>query len=151
VSRRTGVRGPCFAGRPFIDPGTAGPFLEPDRPLFAFDAGLCVLERSFYRHARRTIDLDALFGLEQVLWSELQDLGRFTDDQVLDLANAILTRALERLACDPRRSMREGTRGPGGQLVEVPEAPHGDCPFCGDAEAGGAGGYSELGTCEVMS
>jgi hypothetical protein len=137
VSRGTGVRGPCFAGRPYIDPGAAGPFHEPDRPMFGFDRELGTLERAFYRHLLRAIDLDALFGLEQMLWCELQELELFTDDQVLDISNAILSRALERIAHDPRRSMKEGTIGPGGHLVEAPEAPHGNCPFCGACPCGG--------------
>jgi len=141
VSRRTGARGPCFAGRPYIDPGAAGPLLEPDRPMFVFDRRLGALERAFYRHLLRAIDLDALFCLEQALWSELQELELFTDDQVLDLSNAILARALERVAHDPVRSMKQGTLGPGGHVVDVPEAPHGDCPFCGSrARGGGAAG-----------
>jgi hypothetical protein len=139
VSRRSG-RAPCFAGRPYIDLGAAGPLQEPDRPVFGFDRRLGALERAFYRHLRRAIDLDALFGLEQLLWSELQELELFTDDQVLDLSNAILARALERVAHDPLRSMKEGTRGPGGCLVDVPEAAHGDCPFCGSRGGGGTGG-----------
>jgi hypothetical protein len=130
VSRRHAARGPCFAGRPYIDPGPAGPLREPERPLFAFDRELGALERAFYRHLLRAIDLDALFGLEQMLWSELEELELFSDEQVLDISNAILARALERVACDPLRSMKEGTIGPGGHLVDVPEAPHGDCPFC---------------------
>ena len=147
MSRRSteAVRGsvkalPCFAGRPYIDPGALGPFEEPGRPVFAFDRVLGALERGFYRHLVRAIDLDAMFGLEQLLWTELQELELFTDDQVLDLANAILARALERVACDPLRSMREGKIGPDGQIVEVPEAPHGDCPFC--RPAGRRGGSS---------
>jgi hypothetical protein len=123
-------RGPCLAERPYVDPGDAGPFQEPERPVFVFDRDLGVLERAFYRHVRRTIDLDALFGLEQVLWLELQRLDLFTEDQVLDISNAILTRALERIANDPLRSMKEGRPGPGGSLVEIPEEPHGACPFC---------------------
>jgi hypothetical protein len=157
VSRRvrTGARGPCFAGRPFIDPGAAGPLEDPDRQMFVFDDQLGTLERAFYRHLRRAIDLDALFGLEQLLWSELQALERFTDDQVLDLANAMLARALERVAHDPRRSMREGVIGPGGYLVALPEPPHGDCPFCGAVArrggGGGSGARSEAGAREVVS
>ena len=106
MSRRHRARGPCFLGRPYIDPGAAGPLLEPDRPLFMFDRGLAVLERAFYRHLLRTIDLDALFGLEQMLWSELQESGLFTDEQVLDLSNAVLARAFERVAHDPPRRTR---------------------------------------------
>jgi hypothetical protein len=138
--RRSGGPAPCFAGRPYVDLGAAGPLHEPDRPVFGFDRRLGTLERAFYRHLRRSIDLDALFGLEQLLWSELQDLELFTDDQVLDISNAILARALERIAHDPLRSMREGTRGPGGYFVDVPEEPHGDCPFCGPAARGGGAG-----------
>ncbi len=149
MSRRTGAR-PCFAGRPFIDPGASGvdaPLHEPDRPVFVFDRDLATLEQAFYRHLRRAIDLDALFGLEQLLWSELQELELFTDDQILDLANAILSRALERVAHDPRRSMKVGKIGPGGRLVDAPEEPHGDCPFCGpDPRGGGAGGGAAAGT-----
>jgi hypothetical protein len=139
VSRRTG-RAPCFASRPYIDLGAAGPLQEPDRPVFGFDRRLGALERAFYRHLRRSIDLDALFGLEQLLWSELQDLELFTDDQVLDISNAILARALERVAHDPLRSMKGGTRGPGGCLVDIPEEAHGDCPFCGPPARGGGAG-----------
>jgi hypothetical protein len=129
-------------GRPFIDPGAAGPLHEPEQPVFAFDRELGALERAFYRHVRRAIDLDALFGLEQLLWCELERHGPFTDDQVLDISTALLARSLERVAHDPLRSMKEGTRGPGGQLVELPEAPHEGCPFCGpraraDGSAGG--------------
>jgi hypothetical protein len=105
--------------------------------MFGFDRELGTLERAFYRHLLRAIDLDALFGLEQMLWCELQELELFTDDQVLDISNAILSRALERVAHDPRRSMKEGTIGPGGRLVDVPEAPHGNCPFCGPCPCGG--------------
>jgi hypothetical protein len=118
--------------------------------MFVFDRELGALERAFYRHLLRAIDLDALFELEQLLWSELEDLELFTDDQVLDLANAILTRALERVAHDPLRSMRQGTIGPGGHLVDAPEAPHGDCPFCGPGPRGGAAG-AEAGPREVAS
>lgn len=154
---------PCFAGRPFIDPGASGvhaPLHEPDRPMFVFDRRLATLERAFYRHLRAAIDLDALFGLEQLLWSELQELDLFTDDQVLDLSNAVLARALERIAHDPRRSMRVGRIGPGGHLVDAPEEPHGDCPFCatgcgpgprGGGAAAGPGPAAGPGSQEVAS
>lgn len=111
--------------------------------MFVFDGELAELERGFYRHLRRAIDLDALFELEQLLWSELEELERFTDDQVLDLANAILARSLDRVAHDPRRSMKVGAGGPGGALVEAPEEPHGDCPFCAPHEHGGGGGPAD--------
>ena len=137
---RAGV--PCFPDRPYVDPGAVGPLPEPDRPMFVFDRELAALEQAFYRHLRRAIDLDALFGLEQALWSELEALERLTDDQVLDVANALLARALERVAHDPRRSMKEGRRGPGGAIVEVPEPPHGDCPFCAPAAPAGPSGGS---------
>jgi hypothetical protein len=144
VKRRTARAGvPCFPDRPYVDPGAVGPLPEPERPMFVFDRELAALEQAFYRHLRRAIDLDALFGLEQALWSELEAIERFADDQVLDVANALLARALERVALDPRRSMKEGRRGPGGVIVEVPEPPHGDCPFCAPpappAPAGGSG------------
>lgn len=132
------MRRPCLMGRPYVDPGAAGPFQEPDGPVFSFDPLLGALERAFYRHVLRTIDLDALFGLEQMLWSELQALDLFNEDQMLDISNAILARALERVARDPLRSMKEGTIGPGGHLVAVPEEPHGDCPFCGPPDLSGA-------------
>ncbi len=130
MSRRSAARRACFSGRPYVDPGEAGPRHEPDRPVFAFDRELGVLERAFYRHLLRAIDLDALFELEQMLWAELQERARLTDPQVLDLSNAILTRALERVSRDPLRSIREGTLGPGGRFVAIPEEPHGNCPFC---------------------
>jgi hypothetical protein len=149
VTRRAAPRVPCFAGRPFVEPDTAGPLAEllaePERPMFAFDRELGALERAFYRHLLRAIDLDALFELEQLLWSELDEVAPFTDEQVLDLANAMLARALERVAHDPVRSMRLGTRGPGGQLVEAPEAPHEGCPFCGPLALSGGGGSSSGG------
>lgn len=149
MTRRPTPRIPCFAGRPIIDPGvdpdTAGPFTrtfaEPGRPMFAFDRELGALERAFYRHLLRVIDLDALFELEQLLWAEIEEIRPFTDDQVLDVANAMLARALERVAHDPLRSMKLGARGPGGQLVEAPEALHEACPFCGPVALGlGTGG-----------
>ena len=141
MSRPTGPRVPFLVDRPFIEPGAAGPLYEPERPVFAFDRRLGALERAFYRHVLGAIDLDALFGLEQLLWCELERLELFTDDQVLDISNAILGRALERVAHDPLRSMREGTRGPGGQIVALPEAPHEGCPFCGPrARAEGSAG-----------
>jgi hypothetical protein len=99
--------------------------------MFVFDGQLAALERAFYRHLVGTIDLDALFGLEQVLWAELQAKDLFNDDQVLDLSNAILARAFERVAGDPRRSMKAARIGPGGAIIDAPEAPHEGCPFCG--------------------
>ena len=129
-------RGPCFAGRPLIAPSAAGTLPEPEQPLFVFDHELAELERAFYRHLRGTVDLDALFELEQLLWSTLQEQDMLSDDQVLDVSNAILARSLERLANDPLRSMRPATMGPGGQPVDAPEAPHGECPFCGPWERG---------------
>lgn len=109
--------------------------------MFVFDAELAELERAFYRHLLGAIDLDALFRLEQILWAELQAKGRFTDDQVLDLSNAILGRAFERVAGDPRRSMKVGRIGPDGAIVDAPEAPHESCPFCRH----GAGGRRRNG------
>ena len=137
MSRRPRPVAPRFAGRPYIDPGTFGPLPEPDRPMFVFDRELGTLERAFYRHLLRAIDLDALFELEQLLWNRLQALELFTDDQVLDLSNALIARTLDRVAHEPLRSMRPGTAGPDGAVVEVPEEPHGDCPFCGPWERGG--------------
>jgi hypothetical protein len=130
VNRRLRTRRPCFAGRPYVDPGALDAGREPDRPVFAFDRALGVLERAFYRHLLSAIDLDAVFGLEQLLWDELRKLDAFNEDQVLDVSNAILSRALDRVAFDPARSLKEGVPGPGGFLVELPEEPHGDCPFC---------------------
>lgn len=130
MSRRLRARRACLAGRPYVDPGALDPLREPDRPVFGFDRALGVLERAFYRHLLRVIDLDALFGLEQLLWDELHGRNAFNDEQVLDLSNAILARALDRVAFDPVRSMKEGVPGPGGFLVELPEEPHADCPFC---------------------
>jgi hypothetical protein len=115
-------------------------FLPPDRfdrPAFEFDRRLHALERAFYRHLLRVIDLDALFGLELRLWSLLCKHGRLTDDQVLDLSNVIIERALEHVGRDPIRAMRLGVIGPDGRVTPAPETPHERCPFCdSDSEAG---------------
>ena len=128
MTRRSGAPGGRAVTRPYVDPGV----LPPDdfgRPVFEFDRRLRALERAFYRHVLRVIDLDALFGLEQQLWSRLQEQG-LTDDQVLDLSNTIIERALERVGRDPIRAMKEGVMGPGGHITPSPEAPHESCPFC---------------------
>jgi hypothetical protein len=109
------------------------------RPVFEFDCRLRALERAFYRHVLRVIDLDALFDLEQQLWSLLQD-GPLTDDQVLDLSNTIIERALERVGRDPIRTMRPGVSGPDGHVTPAPEAPHEHCPFCDDGPDDGDDG-----------
>ena len=85
------------------------------------------------------IDLDALFDLEQQLWSLLQD-GPLTDDQLLDLSNVIIERALERVGRDPIRAMRPGVSAPGGHMIPAPEEPHEHCPFCDGEPADGEGG-----------
>jgi hypothetical protein len=88
--------------------------------VFEFDRRLRALERAFYRHVLRVVDLDALFDLEQRLWVRLADRGRLTDDQVLDLSNAIVERAFDRLGRDPIRAMQEGVIGPDGRIAPVP-------------------------------
>jgi len=100
VTRRS-KRGGAI-GRPYVDPGAMPPD-DFDRPVFEYDRRIQEIERAFYRHVLRVIDLDALFDLEQQLWPLLQDQGQeqrpLTDDQVLDLSNAI-ARALERVGHD---------------------------------------------------
>ena len=137
MTRRSNARG--RAKRPFVDPGV----LPPDdggRPVFEYDRRLRALERAFYRHVLRVIDLDALFDLEHQLWSLLGNHGPLTDDQVLDLSNVIIERALERVGRDPIRAMRPGVMGSDGHVTPAPEEPHEHCPFCdGEPEDGESG------------
>jgi len=138
--------------RPYVNPGAMPPDDDFGRPVFEFDCRLRALERAFYRHVLRVIDLDALFNLEQHLWSLLQDQSQLTDDQVLDLSSVIIERALERVGRDPIRAMKEGVMGPGGHIIPAPEEPHERCPFCdGEPEDGedgsdDAGGPNDGGT-----
>ena len=125
--------------RPFVEPGHL-PAADQIRPFFEFDRRLRSLESAFYRHLLAAIDLDLVFGLEQKLWTKIADRSRFTDDQVLDIANAVVTRAFERLGHDPRRAMQEGVTGADGRIAPAPEAPHEHCPFCEDDGPRGAGG-----------
>jgi hypothetical protein len=141
VTRRSGGRAVI---RPYVEPGilSSGDF---ERPVFEFDRRLRALERAFYRHLVRVVDLDALFALEQRLWVRLDARRRLTDDQVLDLSNAIIERAFERLGRDPIRAMQEGVIGPDGRIAPAPEAPHEHCPFCDDEPEGGEEGPDDDG------
>jgi hypothetical protein len=103
------------------------------RPLFEFDRRLHALERALYRHVLRVIDLDALFALQRQLWPLLKDQSQLTEDQVLDLSNVFIERALERVGRDPIRAVRVGVIGPDGYVIPAPEAPHEHCPFCDGA------------------
>ena len=138
MTRRTGAPGGRAVSRPYVEPGVLPPE-DFGRPVFELDRRLRAVERAFYRHVLRVIDLDALFDLEQQLWSRLQDQGQLTDDQVLDLSNAIIERALERVGRDPTRAVRVGVIGPGGGIIPAPEEPHERCPFC-DGDGDGDGG-----------
>ena len=138
MTRRSNAPGGRAIGRPYVDPGNLSENFS--HPVFEYDRRIQEIERAFYRHLLRVIDLDALFDLEQQLWSQLQDRRPLTDDQVLDLANAIIARALERVGRDPIRAMKGGAAGPDGRVIPVPEAPHEQCPFCdGEPEDGEPG------------
>jgi hypothetical protein len=64
-------------------------------------AQVAVLAERVYGHVLRVVDLDLLYGLEQVLWSELDRLKIRDNDG--DLATALLSEALHRVGHAPDR------------------------------------------------
>jgi hypothetical protein len=62
-----------------------------------------------YGHVRRLIDGEALFSLEQVLWSVVDRAGVHDDES--ELTNALLAEALASIAYDPERNISTTPRG----------------------------------------
>jgi hypothetical protein len=92
-------------------------------------ADLAALEQQLYGHVVDCIDFDALFGLEQLLWHLVDELGLGGLDDCGDLSKTLIRRAIVRAAHDPSTAI---TDVPYGITKEEERAAKFDaaCPFC---------------------
>ena len=90
---------------------------------------LLALAEQLYGHVVECIDFDALFGLEQMLWSLVEKAGLGKLDDEGDLSKAMIRRCLVRAAFDPNTAF---TDVPFGITKEEAKAANFDpeCPFC---------------------
>ena len=90
---------------------------------------LAALEEQLYEHVVECIDFDALFGLEQLLWHLLDQLGLGRLDEDEGLSKQLIRRALVRAAYDPSTAFSDV---PFGITKEEEKAAKFDpeCPFC---------------------
>lgn len=97
------------------------------RALYAEPKGLGAIADAFYNHVLEALDLAALDGLEQELWSVLDAAG--IHDEVGDISSKIVRDAIIRLADDPMRHI--STVPYGITKAEAKAAAFDDgCPFC---------------------
>jgi hypothetical protein len=99
-------------------------------PLLSPDQASTLLEQVIYEQVVACVDLDALYQLEQSLILQLGELAGVSDDQVPQLAKAMLDRALLRLPDDVRRYLQAvdwpfgsaelGDDGPDASRARVP-------------------------------
>jgi len=90
---------------------------------------LAALEAQLYGHVVDCIDFGALFGLEQLLWHLVDELGLGTLDDSGDLSKALIRRAIVRAANDPLTAMSDvpyGISKDEERAAKFDEA----CPFC---------------------
>lgn len=85
------------------------------------------LAERLYGHVFRAVARDALYGIEQLLWSELDRLE--VPDDLGDVASALLAEALFRLAFDPARSCQT-TPSPITELERIAADYDDDCLLC---------------------
>jgi len=90
---------------------------------------LAALEEQLYEHVVDCIDFDALFGLEQLLWHLVDQLGLGRLDEEDGLSKQLIRRALVRAAYDPTTSFSDV---PYGITKAEAKAARFDpeCPFC---------------------
>lgn len=116
------------------DPGSAAAGeRELDLPTFVHHARLRALEEQLYGHVLDAIDLDALHGLEQMLYSILTSRMRISSELALDLSVLMIERALVRASDDSARYLDTGP--PPGITKAERDAVAFDasCPFCREA------------------
>jgi hypothetical protein len=100
-----------------------------DEPTAEHREQLAALERQLYGHVLECIDWNALFGLEQMLWSVLDELGIDDCEVAVDLAKAMISRAIVHASDDPATacsSVPYGITKAEAKAVSFDEA----CPFC---------------------
>jgi hypothetical protein len=90
---------------------------------------LTALEDHLYKHVVECIDFDKLFGLEQLLWHLVDDLGHGALDEDAGLSHWLIRRAIVRAAHDPSTTCSDV---PYGITKEEERAARFDaaCPFC---------------------
>ena len=88
---------------------------------------LTILEEQLFGHVLDCVDLDALFGIEQLLWGLIDRAGVGDDDG--DIANEMIARAFARVGRDPARHISDVPYGiTKAEIKAVRFDP--DCPFC---------------------
>ena len=92
-------------------------------------AELVALAEQLYGHVVDCIDFGALFGLEQLLWHLVGELGLEGLDEEGDVSRAMIQRAIVRAAFDPLTRISDV---PYGITKEEAKAARFDeaCPFC---------------------
>jgi hypothetical protein len=68
---------------------------------------LTALEERLYKHVVDCIDFDALFGLEQLLWYAVDQLGHGKLDLDAGLSHRLIQRALTHAAHDPANTFKD--------------------------------------------
>lgn len=90
---------------------------------------LTALEGHLYKHVVECIDFDKLFGLEQLLWHLVDEVGHGRLDEDAGLSQWMIRRAIVRAAHDPSTTCSDV---PYGITKEEERAARFDaaCPFC---------------------
>jgi hypothetical protein len=117
------VIAPAFTVRP----RTEAPSVEVQAALQRDD--VAALAEQLYGHVIECIDFGALFGLEQLLWHLLDQLGLGSLDDDGDLSKWLMRRAIVRAAHDPMTSITDVPYGvTKAEAKAVRFDP--DCQFC---------------------